>query len=444
MDVRIKDIDLIGTVKVVMVKGEKGDVGNPTDSQVLTAVSEWLSAHPEATTTVQDGAITEAKLANDVKHMFGTKADAIVKTASNSVVSFDDGGDDMPIKSLKINIVPKQSGSGDPSLTNIRAISGWDAVDVLHTGKNLLSPNAEVVNAYVEGGGYIALSPTDRTAIIEVAPNTTYTWKWNRVAITGNDDSAINVYTEYPIPNVTEGRFLGTYMTTSGATLTFTTGANECYIGVKIGNVDKTNISETIANSQLEVGSTATDYEPYEGETITTNLPQTVYGGIVDIIEGKGQPTYHYFKPLGSESTLTDLGTYWGWVGDISQTPYGYGNNPQYGECSHFKFGTECIVGLDASSGAYFLIYKTALPNISTLAEFKTWVANQRTNGTPLEVAYRLATPTASEFTTTPTEVKTKLGSNNIWSESGTVDVEYRADTTLAYNKLLSIIASLS
>ena len=41
--------------------------GTPTDAQTQAAVAAWLAAHPEATTTVQDGAITVAKLASDVK-----------------------------------------------------------------------------------------------------------------------------------------------------------------------------------------------------------------------------------------------------------------------------------------------------------------------------------------------------------------------------------------
>lgn len=35
---------------------------NPTDTQVTTAVNSWLTTHPEATTTVQDNSITNAKL----------------------------------------------------------------------------------------------------------------------------------------------------------------------------------------------------------------------------------------------------------------------------------------------------------------------------------------------------------------------------------------------
>lgn len=43
------------------------DVGLPTDEQTKTAITAWLNAHPEATTTVQDGAITDAKLATDLR-----------------------------------------------------------------------------------------------------------------------------------------------------------------------------------------------------------------------------------------------------------------------------------------------------------------------------------------------------------------------------------------
>ena len=38
--------------------------GQPTDAQTAAAISAWLAAHPEATTTVQDGAVTTAKIAD--------------------------------------------------------------------------------------------------------------------------------------------------------------------------------------------------------------------------------------------------------------------------------------------------------------------------------------------------------------------------------------------
>lgn len=36
-------------------------IGNPTDEQVASSVEAWLDAHPEATTTVADGSVTEKK-----------------------------------------------------------------------------------------------------------------------------------------------------------------------------------------------------------------------------------------------------------------------------------------------------------------------------------------------------------------------------------------------
>ena len=58
--------------------------GTPTDAQVGTAVSAWLTAHPEATTTVQDGAISRAKLNDDLKE----KTDAVpeLKSAFDNII----------------------------------------------------------------------------------------------------------------------------------------------------------------------------------------------------------------------------------------------------------------------------------------------------------------------------------------------------------------------
>lgn len=49
-----------------------GDVPAPTDAQVSSAVSSWLTDHPEATTTVQDGSVSVEKLGYG-KHIYGSK-----------------------------------------------------------------------------------------------------------------------------------------------------------------------------------------------------------------------------------------------------------------------------------------------------------------------------------------------------------------------------------
>lgn len=49
--------------------------GGVSDEKIAEAVNAYLEEHPEATTTVQDGVITEAKLADDVKNKLGTSND---------------------------------------------------------------------------------------------------------------------------------------------------------------------------------------------------------------------------------------------------------------------------------------------------------------------------------------------------------------------------------
>lgn len=68
-------------------KGDTGDTGQPTDEQTNSAVSSWLNEHPEATTTVQNGTITESKIYPDfllhikneyvTPEMFGAKGDGV-------------------------------------------------------------------------------------------------------------------------------------------------------------------------------------------------------------------------------------------------------------------------------------------------------------------------------------------------------------------------------
>lgn len=64
-DYVLTDADKTQIAEAVIADGQEvqlgGDVPAPTDAQVSSAVSTWLTEHPEATTTVQDGAVTPPK-----------------------------------------------------------------------------------------------------------------------------------------------------------------------------------------------------------------------------------------------------------------------------------------------------------------------------------------------------------------------------------------------
>lgn len=65
--------------------------GLPTDEQTVNAVQNWLNEHPEATTTVQDGSLTEPKFSQDLRlktikdyvtpQMFGAVGDGVTDDA---------------------------------------------------------------------------------------------------------------------------------------------------------------------------------------------------------------------------------------------------------------------------------------------------------------------------------------------------------------------------
>ena len=72
----------------------------------------------------------------------------------------------------------------------------------------------------------------------------------------------------------------------------------------------------------------------------------------------------------------------------------------------------------------------------TTVSGWVQYLAEQDEAGTPVQVAYFLATPITYHLT--PTEVRTLLGTNNIWADTGDSAVEYRADIQKYIDKRLS------
>ena len=86
--------------EAVIADGQEVQVGEPlpgpTDAQVSSAVSSWLTEHPEATTTVQDGAVTVKKLGYG-KHIYGSKP-YFCNSVGSGAVSYGSIGVVVPCK----------------------------------------------------------------------------------------------------------------------------------------------------------------------------------------------------------------------------------------------------------------------------------------------------------------------------------------------------------
>ena len=108
------------SLATVATSGAYSDLsGKPTIDTALDTTS---------TNAVENRAVAGA--INGIRSDLQDKADIIVNSASGTIASFADGADDLLVKDLTINITAVQSGSGDPSPTNIRPISGWTGANI--------------------------------------------------------------------------------------------------------------------------------------------------------------------------------------------------------------------------------------------------------------------------------------------------------------------------
>ena len=413
-------------------------IGDSDPSEVIGEhVDAWLDAHPEATTTVQDGAITAPKINNSLWDKI-----LVNEEASGAVASFDDGADDVPVKSLKVSIDPVQSGSGDPSPTNIRPISGHTSATVTRTGKNLLKPT--LYNGQWGSTGGFASSANRITNTLD---NTGFTDTPFLKAGTYTL-SVANLQWCTAMTKDANGNIIDNFAT-SWHTLpfTFTLTADGYFIFTARRN-DNADISSSDYIGQVEIGSTATAYEPYDGNTYITALGQTVYGGTLDVVTGVLTVTWTSRTINGSESWARENGsaTHYKYYINANDIGKPIGNNYKaegtiicdklITAVNSFDYTTDSIAvtawaNHPVDSNYLYLIVNNAAMGFDTADGLKAWLASN-----PLQVAYKLATPQTINLT--PTQVKTLLGYNNI-SSSGTVDVIYHADTKLYVDKMTNV-----
>ena len=111
-----------------------------------------------------------------------------VEGLPKDIATFNDGSN-LPMPSLKVSIEPIQSGSGDPSPSNVRPISGWTEANVTDCGVNVWDEEWELGTINDTTGQTSPSNNNIRTKnYIPVRPNTTY-YKY-----IGNDKSGAIFY----------------------------------------------------------------------------------------------------------------------------------------------------------------------------------------------------------------------------------------------------------
>lgn len=363
-----------------------------------------------------------------------------------------------PIKSLKINYSPIQLGTGNSSPDNIRPINGWNNIELTRCGINLLQCDT-YYNRTASGITYtgtrnsqgeiesVAISGTKTTTNcftnLNYKDNTlrwppdgnyaTYSYSSQANVIFVNDKEVVTIGDRQPMRDEIS-RWQVYNLQTKAEYIT-----SSARIQIVPYSSKNAVISSVVKPLICLAQDQGCDFEPYNGQTINITLPTTLYGGTIDLDTGEIVQNYQLFSFDGTENWET---VYFGtpnsssrimiWLDTISgHNNYDqYRNRPVY--CSHFSYGgtgstTWGEYRYNPTSGtpprAYFTIVDPNAEHFGTLANFKQFLADQVTNGTPVQALIPLTIPKHQQID--PITLKTLRGINNIWSDAGTVSLQY-------------------
>lgn len=409
-------------------EGQPGQDGQDGISPTITVTEisgghevEVVDAEGTQTFDVLDGEITSDAL----EERLIDKADVITSTASGEIVTISDGGKDLPVVDLKVSLLPVQSGSGDPSPSNIRPISGWTGVDIQQTRKNVAS---KVVNCYFYANAvHPFMDYASESVVFYAIKGTPYVRSSDpmptrsSIALADSDNitastNLSNAHTMSP-----EGKTTWVAEWTGWTVWYFYPSHNA-------------SVEET---AQIEVGSTATAYEAFNGTTYPidwTDEAGTVYGGSLDLTTGvlTVDTAVRIYDGVNNKFNLiSDSGSY-KFITDSTFVTNGYAttasNDPPTLWSNLYKCVGVSVLGNTYISGGYFRV--CADPSFTDVASFNAFL---QTNN--LVYVYKVTQPTT--FQLSETQIATYLGVNNFWSNSnGSMDVEYRADTKLYIQQL--------
>lgn len=325
-----------------------------------------------------------------------------------------------------VSLQPKRAGSGDPSPENVRPISGYDSVTVNVRGKNLISDEN--------------FQSSEKNGI-------TFTKKGNGVVhIEGTATAQVDSVIVRDVPQLPPGSYFGIrneflIIVVKKAN----TGKNQYYTAADGVTIERGDVLQfyyiTIQNGVtinddiylfLAVGDSPfqlSDFEPYQpGTTVTLTLPETIYGGTVDAVTGVGNETWHYKEFDGQEKWYTQE-TETGSFFYFGETSAPLAQNFSDGVCSHFDVGTVSYTSNDLMIQPPYTvgrIWRVKYDAMGTADEFKAYLAAQVSAGTPVQAAYKLATP--ESFQATGNQALTiQPGNHTIYTDGDNISLTRKA-----------------
>ncbi len=304
---------------------------------------------------------------------------------------------------VKVSGQYTQAGSGDPSPTNIRAITPWLASGATATvnryGKNLFNPGVgstqNGITKTVAFDGTITLNGTASAITVFSVPTTNPNGKYyvsvvNPVANAGVSirPSGITNLLDMTLDAINKK---GTLMATDAATFSM------CGVRIASGTV----LSNFTLKIQIEYGESASAYEQYVAPTaVDLTAPADIWNGYIGN-DGVAANTQGVFNVTTCISVI-DLGTVL--KCDVLY-PTGYAPSVSVdlaAKCSHFV-NTAVYAGdyehFYGDSGEVRVYINKARLASNNVAGVNAWLAGQLSAGTPVQLLVTPAVPIAYTLT---------------------------------------------
>lgn len=343
---------------------------------------------------------------------------------------------------------PTQDGSGEPSPDNIRPISGRETVSVERCGGNVIeflrtNDSHESVKIAVDAEKNITLNGAlTRGANIIIGmcrlhwvAGKTYTMYVKKVGGSASLGSGDGITFAYSLFTQDYNRYFRG--DTRSTNLNAYIASDAALAETELVFMLQCWRANTVFNNfkfQIEVipGTTApTTYTPYTGQTAALTLPSTVYGGTVDAVTGEGQETWQAKSFNGTEN--------WALYDDGSSAKFFYtadyavDSEPLDTICSHFRKAA-------FTRGTIIRVYTSVFTDLDA---YKDYLTAQYAAGTPVQIAYKLATPTP--FTATGAQPIPALpGVNTVLTDADSATVTGRADPIKRITDLEDAVASMT
>lgn len=206
---------------------------------------------------------------------------------------------------------------------NICPISGRTEASVTRIGKNLFDKSTVTTGKWLDDNGNLTNNSVCCVSdYIMVRPNTAYT----RNIMISRQDITPTRLAFYDKDK--------TFIQLSASNIyTFTTPNNAFYIrsGILTADADA---------CQIEIGSTATAYEPYTAETHTHQYSETIYGGVDDFVNGGLSNEWGYIASYAGETLPGE------WLSD--RDVYAPGTTPTTGAEVAYKLATPTTISTSA------------------------------------------------------------------------------------------------